>query len=459
MQIDLSAVIDDARFGPFQVAILALCCLIVTIDGYDLVVMGVALPTIISDMKMDAHVAGMIASCALVGMMVGAIAMGALADRIGRIRTIAACVALFSLFTAASGLARDPVSFAALRLIAGVGLGGVIPCVTATVADYAPRRLRARLTTIVLAGYPLGGVLAAWLGKHLVHAFGWQSVFFVAGTSLLLLPAVFKLMPESPAILQRRRDTATLRAVVRRIAPTRNVSDTDEIRVPSPVHRAKAPVALLFRDNRGFSTLMLWLGYFSGLFMLYGLNAWLPRLMALAGFSLDAALTFLLLMNAGSIAGSFAGGWLADRFGLKRIMMVMLTGGAIAIAIAAHTRDAAALSIVIFIVGMTASGVQGVANAYVAQFYPADIRSTGIGMTLGIGRLGGIASPIAIGLLLSLHLPVQHVLHVVAAFCILQAIAMWLVDDRAADFARARSTSASAAHDTPGYCAAGNAVD
>lgn len=459
MKIDLSEVVDNARFGPFQAAMLALCFLIVTIDGYDLVVMGVALPTIIADMHMDARVAGLIASCALVGMMFGAIAMGTLADRIGRIRTIAACVTLFSVLTAASGLARDPVSFAVLRFIAGVGLGGVIPCVTATVADYAPKHLRARLTTIMLSGYPLGGVLAAWLGKQLMHRFGWQSVFLVAGTSLLLLPVIFKLMPESPAILQRRRDTANLRAILRRIAPMHTVSDADEIRVPLPVHHTKAPVALLFRDNRGFSTLMLWLGYFSGLFMLYGLNSWLPKLMALAGFSLDAALTFLLLMNVGSIVGSFAGGWLADRFGLKRTMIAMLAGGAAAIALAAHMRGAGPLSIVIFIVGMTASGVQGVANAYVSQFYPADIRSTGIGMTLGVGRLGGIAAPIAIGLLLSLHLPVQQVLYVVAAFGMLQAVAMWLVDDRVADFALAGSMRASSAHDASGYCAAGNAVD
>lgn len=459
MHIDLSKVIDDARFGPFQAAVLSLCFLIVTIDGYDLVVMGVALPTIISVMNMDVHVAGMVASCALAGMMFGAIVMGALADRIGRVRTIAACVALFSILTAASGLARDPVSFAVLRLIAGIGLGGVIPCVTATVADYAPRRLRARLTTIMLAGYPLGGVLAAWLGKHLIHGFGWQSVFFVAGTSLLLLPVIFTLMPEAPAILQKRRDTTALRAIARRIAPLRAVSDADEVCVPLPVRHAKAPVALLFRDNRGFSTLMLWLGYFSGLFMLYGLNSWLPKLMALTGFSLDAALTFLLLMNIGSIVGSFAGGWLADRFGLKRVMMAMLVTGAVAIALAAQTRGAGPLSIVIFIVGMTASGVQGVANAYVSQFYPADIRSTGIGMTLGVGRLGGIASPIAIGVLLSLHLPVQHVLLVVAGFGLLQAVAIWLVDDRAADFALARPASAQPAHEAPGYRAAGEAGD
>ncbi|WP_322050208.1 MFS transporter [Paraburkholderia bannensis] len=459
MQIDLPEVIDNARFGPFQAAMLALCFLIVTIDGYDLVVMGVALPTIIADMHMDARVAGMIASCALVGMAFGAIFMGALADRIGRIRTIAACVTLFSVLTAASGLARDPVSFAVLRFIAGLGLGGVIPCVTATVADYAPKRLRARLTTIMLSGYPLGGVVAAWLGKQLMHRFGWQSVFLVAGTSLLLLPVIFKLMPESPAILQRRRDTANLRTIMRRLAPTHVVSDTDEIRVPLPGHHAKAPVALLFRDNRGFSTLMLWLGYFSGLFMLYGLNSWLPKLMALAGFSLDTALTFLLLMNAGSIAGSFAGGWLADRFGLKRTMIVMLSGGAAAIVLAAHMHGGGPLSIVIFIVGMTASGVQGVANAYVSQFYPAGIRSTGIGMTLGVGRLGGIAAPIAIGLLLSLHLPVEQVLYVIAAFGLLQAVAMWLVDDRVADFALSRSTRASSAHDAPGYCAAGKAVE
>lgn len=438
MKIDLSKVLADTKLGRYHIAVLALCFLIVTIDGYDLVVMGVALPTIMSEMNMSTDVAGIIASSALVGMMIGAIFMGTLADRIGRIKTIAVCVTLFSVFTAMIGLVRTPEALAALRLIAGVGLGGVIPCIAATTAEYSPKHMRARLMTIMLSGYPLGGVMAALLGKQMINAFGWQSVFFVAGAALLLLPAVFKLLPESPAILHKRGDVNALRKLVQRYAPLRPISDLDEIYLPIPEKHAKKPARLLFHDKRCFSTLMLWLCCFCGLFLLYGLNSWLPKLMALAGYSLDAALTLLLLMNIGCIIGSLMGGWLSDHFGLKRVMVIMLLCGAIAITLLGQGLPAGLVSIVIFVVGMSAAGVQGVANAYISQFYPAGTRATGLGMALGVGRLGGIASPIVIGLLLSLHLPVQYVLFMIAGFGILQAVAIWLVDDRVADFASPR---------------------
>ncbi|MEF2082357.1 aromatic acid/H+ symport family MFS transporter [Pseudomonas aeruginosa] len=435
MKVDISKVFAETKLGRYHIAVLALCFLIVTIDGYDLVVMGVALPAIMSEMNMSTEVAGIIASSALVGMMVGAIFMGTLADRIGRIKTIAVCIALFSVFTAMIGFVRTPEALAALRLIAGIGLGGVIPCIAATTGEYSPKHLRARMMTIMLSGYPLGGVMAALLGKQMIQAYGWQSVFFVAGAALLLLPAVFKLLPESPAILYKRGDKRALRKLVECFAPRRPISDLDEIYLPIPGNPAKTPVRLLFHDNRCFSTLLLWLSCFCGLFLLYGLNAWLPKLMALAGYSLDAALTLLLLMNIGCIIGSLMGGWLSDHFGLKRVMVIMLLGGAIAIPLLGEDLPAGLVSIVIFVVGMSAAGVQGVANAYISQFYPAGTRATGLGMALGVGRLGGIASPMVIGLLLALHLPVQCVLYMIAGFSILQAIAIWLVDDQVADLA------------------------
>lgn len=434
MRLDLSKVIDNAKFGRLQAGILALCFLIATIDGYDLVVMGVALPSIISEMKVDSSVGGLIASCALFGMMFGAISMGALADRIGRVSTIALCVFVFSVFTAASGLARDPYTFAGLRFLAGLGLGGVFPCITAVVTEYSPRHSRSRMATLMISGYPLGGVIAALLGKEFLVEFGWPFVFYVAAIPLVLIPFVYMLIPESGAILQKRGDGKGLRDVARRVDPSLSISDADEVFVPLVERQAKAPMVLLFRDGRGFSTVMIWCAYFSGLFMLYALNSWLPKLMAMAGHTIGAALTLLMLMNFGSMIGSFTGGWLADRLGIKRVMCSMLVCGAIAIAVAPQNLPVGLLSVVVFILGVTASGAQGVANAYISQFYPADIRSTGLGMALGVGRIGGIVAPVGIGVLLTQQLSFQFIFYVIAVFGFLQALATWLINDRVADF-------------------------
>ncbi|NMV38072.1 MFS transporter [Ralstonia insidiosa] len=451
---DLSKAIDQARLGPFQIGIIALCYVIVMIDGYDLAVMGAALPSIISDMKMDPSLGGMIASCALIGMMLGAIFLGALADRIGRVPTIILCVLAFSVFTAATGLAHDPLSFAALRLLAGLGLGGVLPCIMATLADYSPKRLRSRLTTITLTGYALGGVLAAMLGKHFLAEFGWRFVFFVAAAPILLIPAIRKWMPEAPALLQKRGDTASLHAIAQRLAPPQSVSHVDEVYIPLPAHQDKAPVARLFRENRGFSTLMLGLCYFAGLFMLYALNSWLPKLIVLAGYSLGTALSLLALMHTGGIFGSIAGGWLADLFGLKRVMAIMLFCGSAATALAAQHLPLWLLSTAIFVIGTTVSAGQGMAYAYASQFYPTDMRSTGVGVATGIGRLGGIAAPITIGLLISQHVTHQSVFYVIVAFGLVQTIATLLIDDRVADFASAGTTPAPSMTPLPAHSVA-----
>lgn len=439
MRINVQTVADDAKFGKVQLLVLILCSVIMMIDGYDLTVIGVALPAIIAEMKMDPSVGGLLASAALVGMMFGAAAFGTMADRIGRVKTMAICVAIFSIFTAAAGFCREPVSFAATRFFAGLGLGGVVPLLTAAMSEYSPKASRSFLITLMFAGYSLGGVLAALLGKSFLEAFGWQVVFFAAGLPVLLVPVILKWLPESLSVLEKRGDREALRDVARRVDPSLNIAATDEVFAPVPKVEAKVPVARVFQDGRGFSTVMLWVGFFSGLFMLYALNSWLTKLMAMAGYSLGSALTFLLLLNVGAMVGSFTGGWFSDRFGLKRVLACMLVIGSVATILMAQKMDTAILMTLVFVVGLMVSGGQGVMYAYAGQFYPADVRSTGVGLASAMGRFGGIFAPILIGILISLNLPFEQNFYVIAGFGLLQAVAVVLVSSKAADFNAARA--------------------
>ncbi|ARU06869.1 MFS transporter [Comamonas serinivorans] len=427
---------DDAPMGPLQKWLVALCALILLIDGYDLTVIGVALPSLMADLKIEAGAAGVLASAALVGMMLGAMVLGTLADRIGRVKAIAISVFIFSVFTAACGLATDVWTFGVLRFIAGLGLGGVVPAVTATIAEFAPRRSRSFITTAVFAAYALGGVLAALLGRSLLDSFGWQIVFYLAGLPVLLIPVLLKYLPESAAVLQSRNDQTALRALARRIVPQQALPADAEVFAPQPQQQAKVPLARLFQDGRGFSTVMLWVGFFSGLFMLYALNSWLTKLMAMAGYSLKSALMFLLLLNCGSALGSFGSGWLADRLGMKRVLTTMLVCGAVATAMLAQQMSPNMVALLVFIVGFTMSGGQGLAYAYVGQYYPVDIGATGVGMAAGVGRIGGIAAPIIIGTLIAMELPHAQNFYVIAAFGLLQALAFSLINNRVAAFSQ-----------------------
>ena len=180
-QIDVHKIADEARFNGFHGLVLFWCALIIIFDGYDLAVAGIALPSIMKEMGVEPTKAGFMVSSALFGMMFGAIFLGTIADKIGRRWAIAICIALFSVFTAAAGLTKDPLMFSVMRFLAGLGIGGVMPNVVAQMTEYSPKKIRATMVTLMFSGYAVGGVIAALLGKGLIETYGWQSVFFAAG--------------------------------------------------------------------------------------------------------------------------------------------------------------------------------------------------------------------------------------------------------------------------------------
>ena len=304
-QIDVHKLADEARFNGFHGLVLFWCALIIIFDGYDLAVVGIALPSIMKEMGVDPTQAGFMVSSALFGMMFGAIFLGTIADKIGRRWAIAICIALFSVFTAAAGLAKDPLTFAVVRFLAGVGIGGVMPNVVAQMTEYSPKKMRATLVTLMFSGYAVGGIVAALLGKGLIEAYGWQSVFFAAALPVVLIPIILKSLPESMPFLLAKGRTEELQAD--RLASSSRATSrlaTDRFAVPAEDKADSAPIAHLFREGRGFSTVMFWIAFFMCLFMVYALSSWLTKLMAGAGYSLGSALTFVLVLNVGAMIGA-----------------------------------------------------------------------------------------------------------------------------------------------------------
>lgn len=244
--IDVHKLADEATFNRFHARVLLWCLLIIIIDGYDIAVAGTALPSIMKEMGVNASTAGFMASSALFGMMFGAIFLGTLSDRIGRRLTISICVFLFSAFTAAAGFVNDPYTFSALRFVAGLGIGGVMPNIVAQMTEYSPRRIRSVMTTLMFSGYAFGGILAAVLGKQLIGEHGWQSVFIAAGAPVLLIPFILKSMPESLPFLIAHKDDRHLREVVAALRPDLRVPADARFLVPPSDRAAGAPMARLF---------------------------------------------------------------------------------------------------------------------------------------------------------------------------------------------------------------------
>ena len=427
--IDVQKIVQGARLSRFHGVILFWCVLILVLDGYDLAVVGAALPSIMKDMGVNAAKAGFMASSALFGMMFGAIYLGTLADKIGRPISICACIGLFSVFTAAAGLTHDPVSFGITRFLAGLGIGGVLPIVTAQMGEFAPRAIRARLVTIVFAGYSIGGILVALTGKQMIESYGWQSVFFIAGTPVLLIPFILMTMPDSLAFLVRKNRTEKIARMIRKIAPNVRLQPGDRFVIPQQA-MGSTPVASLFRGGRGFSTVMIWIAFFMGLFMVYALSSWLTKLMAMSGYSLGSALTFVLVFNVGAVVGAVGGGWLGDKYNIKYVLVAFYAAGAVSLALMGYTRSTELLFLIVFVVGGSTLGTQLLAYAYAGEFYPAVIRSTGVGFASGVGRLGAIAAPVLIGMLVTMRLPLEQNFLAIAFAGVLGTIAVTMIDHR-----------------------------
>lgn len=344
----------------------------------------------------------MLASTALAGMMFGAMIFGSLADKIGRKKVIMICIVLFSGLTCAGGFASNPTEFAILRFLAGLGIGGVMPNLVALTSEYAPQKMRSTLVTTMFSGYAVGGVMAALLGAWFTPSFGWQIMFFIAGIPLLLLPIIWKFLPESLTFIVPQNRQAEARKIVRRLAPTVTVKED----ITFELHQLDVPesanVVSLFKRGRAVNTLLFWVAFFTCLLTMYALSSWLPKLMMVAGYSMDNSLMFMMVMNIGAVIGIVGGGILADRFHLKPVLMCLGMMGAV---VMSFQSNQFLLYILVFLAGAASIGSQMLLYSYVAQYYPLAVRSTGIGWSSAIGRMGAIIGPILIGSLLGMNLP------------------------------------------------------
>lgn len=431
--IDVQKTINNAKFNPFHLKVLLWCFLIIIIDGYDIAVSGAAIPSIMEEMGVTASTAGFMASSALFGMMFGAIFFGTLSEKIGRKWAISICVFIFSFFTAAAGLCKDPVSFSIMRFIAGLGIGGVMPNIVAQMTEYSPKKIRSFMTTMMFSGYAIGGILAALIGKQFILSFGWQIVFFAAGVPLLLIPFILKYMPESFAYLVKKQKIDEIHTTLVKIQPDLIIHPETQLHFNEVNQSSAAPIKELFSHGRMLSTFMFWIAFFTGLFMVYALSTWLTKLMAMSGYSLGSALSFVVALNLGAVMGCAVGGWLADRFHIKWVLISMYFLGSIFLYLMTIKMDSTLLYLVVAAIGACSTGAQIVAYAYSGQFYPMSIRSTGVGMATGVGRLGAIVAPLIIGVIVSLNLPLEQNFLVIASAGLIGAIALAFIQhDRAA---------------------------
>ncbi|UXT20464.1 MFS transporter [Agrobacterium tumefaciens] len=421
--IDVNEAIDNSPFGGFQWTVVALCALLLVVDGYDVFVAGTVLPTLIAEWGLTKPQAGALQAWALFGMMFGALIFGPLADRIGRKKGIAISFLLFTVATLLTGFASSPGEFKVFRFIAGLGCGGLMPNAVALMNEYAPKRLRGTMVALMFSGYSVGGMVAAGLGIGMIPQYGWQPMFFVAAVPLLMLPLILWKLPESLGFLIRRGKQEQAKRIYARINPAMEPGSSDSL-VFSETKGASASVSELFRHERALRTIMLWVSFFCCLLLVYLLSSWLPKVLQEAGYAERASLLSLFSLNFGGMAGAIAGGWLGDRLGLPKVVVGFFVVAALSIAMIGFNPPAGLLFLLVFIAGATTIGTQILLYASVAQLYNLSVRSTGLGWASGVGRIGAIVGPTLGGALLANELPLQQNFLIFAVPAAVSAMAM-----------------------------------
>lgn len=349
------------------------CAFIIVAEGYDLIVYGTIIPKLLEEpgWGLDTSAAGNVGSMVYVGMLIGALLSGRLSDRFGRKKLIIASIAVFMVFTGACALAFDPISLGAFRLLAGIGMGGVMPSCLALVKESIPPGKTSLAVTILMAGVPLGGTAASLLGLVILEPFGWRPMFWIGvGVSAVILLLAIVLLKESTEFTTRQIEILQGRVVER---PG----------FAALFSRTLAAVSILFA-LAAFANLMTW----------YGLNTWLTTIMSDLDYPLESALQFSLTLNAGAVIGSFAFGLLADRFGSLTLAVVSgIVVAASLMLVLLGTDLMSVLLVLIAAIGMGAHSGLNLINASVADFYPIELRATALGWSNGIGRTGAIVAP------------------------------------------------------------------
>lgn len=427
--ININDYIDRQKFNSFHLSVLLCCIFIIVVDGYDMFMLGTIIPSIMKEWDMSPVTAGKIGSYALFGMMVGAMIFGPLADRFGRKNVILICTTIFTIFTFTSGFSQGPASFGFQRFIAGIGLGGVMPNLIALVTEYAPKKLRSTLVAIMFSGHAFGGIAASLGALILLPLYDWRAVVWISILPLFVIPVLVKVMPESYAYYMKTKQKIKLIATLNRINKNTRFTVQNEF-IMNVSDDPEASFKQLFTEKRALSTFMFWTAAFMSLLVMYGLSTWLPKIMQSSGYPVGSSLLFLTTLNLGAVIGAIFGGKLADKFGSRFILLFFFTFGFLSLSALGLKPNAVFLYALLFIAGATTTGTQIITNAYVSQYYPSGIRSTGVGWELGIGRIGGILGPTLGGLLLSAQLPLQYNFLAFAIPSIIGGIAIFLVQDQ-----------------------------
>ncbi|SMG56040.1 MFS transporter [Paraburkholderia susongensis] len=392
-QLNVQEFLDSRPFCAFHWKILLLGLAVLILDGFDVVAMGFIAPALIGDWKITRAALGPVLSMGLFGLAIGALAGGPLADRFGRRRVIIGAVVFFGLMSIASAWSPNIAVLSVMRFLTGLGLGASQPNAATLASEYAPKKHRSLMVTVIYCGFTLGAAGGGFLSSYLIPLHGWQSILVVGGVvPLVFAVALFFVLPESAKFLAVKHEgRAALARIINQIEPAA-VDASTELVTAERGHAGKGAIRLIVSKPHTTITLALWVGLFMNLMTVYFLNSWLPIIVKDNNFSLADAALVGAMMQVGGTLGNIVIGWKMDRFKAYKVMIGMLLGaGIFTVLLAQLNVGLYGLIGLVFLLGYCINSTNTGWTAMAANYYPTEMRATGTSWMTGIGRFGAIS--------------------------------------------------------------------
>jgi MFS family permease len=404
--IDVHEELASAKVSGFHVRLGLIMGLLTLFDGYDTFNPAYVIHYVAGPWGLQGAQVGFLISSGLIGFLIGSAVHGIVADRFGRRGTLLGGLWITSIFTLLTALLADSfLSFCALRLCTGLGLGVLLPLATTYINELAPRRVTNTFALWGVAlGWALGGTAAGLVGVFATPTFGWKALYWVGSMSFLLLPFLHAQLPESPKFLVLKDRSEEIRTLLSRLRPERaSLYASADISVARR-HELDNPVAVLLTQKYRRTTLSIWLSAFLSLFCVFGLSGWIPTIMMQRGETFSASFGFGAVMQFMSFLGALVLGHLIDRLGRSRGLLAVwwATGGLAVLALVAFNAHLVNVTAVA-VAGFCIIGAQFVLNNFTAASYETGARATAVGMELAIARVGAILGPLVAGTLQQIY--------------------------------------------------------
>ncbi|MES9994741.1 MFS transporter [Desulfovibrio aminophilus] len=389
--------------GWFHWKLLLIMCMGWAFDSMDTGIIAFVLPKLTSSWGLTPQEVGMIGSIGLVGMAIGAMLGGTIADYLGRKKIFAATLVLYSLGTGACGFAWNIESLLFFRFIVGFGLGGQLPVAITLMSEYSPTASRGRMIVLLESSWAFGWLAASVISYLLIPRYGWQIAFYIGVLPALYVFYLWKAVPESAMYLVKKGRLDEAHELVSSIERQLGVTPAprESLNVSQAPTQTAFSIAQLFSPKYIKRTICLWILWFGIVFSYYGIFLWLPSILVKAGHSMIHSFEFVLWMTIAQIPGYFVAAALVDKWGRKATMSTFIIGCAITAYLFGNASGTGEVYLWGCLMSFFNLGAWGILYTYSPELYPTEARSTGVGMSAAFGRIGGILAPLVVGAMLT----------------------------------------------------------